>query len=76
MYSGHKYARDSNDTGTKKASTPKPPHDDEEPEDSDEEDDIPQPAAPLSCCHVVHAPERPSEYPRRLRECVVLHTET
>ena len=47
-------------------SSTKPPHDDEEPEDNDEEDNIPEPAAPLPCCHVVHAPERPSEYARGL----------
>jgi hypothetical protein len=49
-----------------------PPHDDKKPEDEDEKYDIPQPAAPLAPCHVVHAPERASKYARRFCECVVL----
>jgi len=48
-----------------------PPHDDKEPEDEDEKNDIPQPATPLAPSHVVHAPERASEYARRFCECVV-----
>ena len=49
-----------------------PPHDDKKPEDEDKKDDIPQPAAPLAPRHVVHAPERASEYAGRFCECVVL----
>ena len=53
-----------------------PPHDDKEPKDEYKKDDIPQPAAPLAPRHVVHAPERASEYARRFRECVVLSKQT
>jgi hypothetical protein len=49
-----------------------PPHDDKKPEDEDDKDYVPQPAASLALCHVVHAPERTSEYARRFCECVVL----
>jgi hypothetical protein len=40
-----------------------PPDDDEEPKDEDEEDNVPKPATPLTCGHIVHAPKRASENP-------------
>jgi len=48
-----------------------PPHNDKKPEDKDEKDDIPEPAASLALCHVVHASERASKYAGRFCECVV-----
>lgn len=51
---------------------PEPPYDDKKPKDEDDKDDVPKPAAPLAFCHVVHTPERASEYARRFCECVVL----
>lgn len=35
----------------------KPPDNDEEPKHDDEEDDVPQPFAAMTFCHVVHSTE-------------------
>jgi hypothetical protein len=49
-----------------------PPHNNKKPEDKDEEDDVPEPAASLAFCHIVHASERASKNAGRFCECVVL----
>lgn len=55
------------------ASSPQPPHDDEDPDAEQEEAHEPAPIASLSLGHVVHPPERATQEVRRGCKGVILH---